>query len=142
MYRQMAILKGGYIMTYTELKEIISTWDENQKRATHILLNEGEALEDIIDLIDNYDFTIYDNLEDYILEMLESTGTKIPTWVCIDVVGTYCSTIRYEDNIIFIDSLPRWAEGGSQYGTEEEKKKYKEGIEYLCKYSEVLEVYR
>ena len=129
-------------MTYTELKEIISTWDENQLKATHVLLSEGEVLEDIIELIEDYAFTFYDNLEDYILEMLESAGTKIPTWVSIDVVGTYCSTLRYEDNIIFIESLPRWAEGGSQYGTEEEKTKYREGIEYLCKYSEVLEVYR
>ena len=129
-------------MTYTELKEIISTWDENQLRATHILLSEGEVLEDIIELIEDYAFTFYDNLEEYILEMLESAGTKIPTWVCIDVVGTYCSTLRYEDNIILIESLPRWAEGGSQYGTEEEKTKYREGVKYLCNYSEVLEVYR
>lgn len=129
-------------MTYTELKEIISTWNENQLRATHTLLNEGEVLEDIIDLIDNYDFTFYENLEDYILTTLENTGSELPTWVCVDVVRTYCYSLRYEDNIIFVDSLPRWAEGGSQYGTEEEKKKYQEGIEYLCKYSEVLEVYR
>ena len=129
-------------MTYTELKEIISTWDENQLRATHTLLNEGEVLEDIIDLIDNYDFTFYDNLEDYILTTLENTGSELPTWVCVDIVRTYCYSLRYEDNIIFVESLPRWAEGGSQYGTEEEKKKYQEGIEYLCKYSEVLEVYR
>lgn len=129
-------------MTLTELKEIVSTWDDNQLRATHILLSEGEVLEDIVELIEDYAFTFYDNLEDYILEMLESAGNKIPTWVCIDVVGTYCSALRYEDNIIFVDSLPRWAKGGSQYGTEEEKKKYQEGIEYLCKYSEVLEVYK
>lgn len=129
-------------MTYTELKEIISTWDENQLRATHTLLKEGEVLEDIIDLIDNYDFTFYDNLEDYILTTLENTGSELPTWVCVDIVRTYCYSLRYEDNIIFVESLPRWAEGGSQYGTEEEKKKYQEGIEYLCKYSEVLEVYR
>ena len=117
-------------------------WDENQQRATHILLEEGEALEDIIDLIDNYDFTFYDNLEDYILSNLENTGNELPEWVCVDVVGTYCYSLRYEDTIIFTDSMPRWAEGGSQYGTEEEKRKYREGIEYLCKYSEVLEVYR
>lgn len=129
-------------MTLAELKETISTWDDNQLRATHILLGEGEVLEEIVELIEDYDFTFYDNLEDYILEILESAGTKVPEWVRIDVVGTYCSTIRYEDNIIFVDDLPRWAKGGSQYGTEEEKKKYQEGIEYLCKYSEVLEVYK
>lgn len=129
-------------MTLAELKETISTWDDNQLRATHILLGEGEALEEIVELIEDYAFTFYDNLEDYILEILESAGTKVPEWVRIDVVGTYCSTIRYEDNIIFVDDLPRWAKGGSQYGTEEEKKKYQEGIEYLCKYSEVLEVYK
>lgn len=138
----MYIQKGGHIMTYTELKEIISTWDENQLRATHTLLNEGEALEGIIDLINDYQFTFYENLEDYIMATLENTGSELPTWVCVDVVRTYCYSLRYEDNIIFVDSLPRWAEGGSQYGTEEEKKKYQEGIEYLCKYSEVLEVYR
>lgn len=129
-------------MNITKLKENISTWDENQKRATHILLGEGEVLEDIVELIEDYDFTFYDSLEDYILEILERTGTGFPEWVRIDVVGTYCSAIRYEDNIIFVDDLPRWAEGGDQYGTEEEKTKYREGIEYLCKYSEVLEVYR
>lgn len=129
-------------MTYTELKEIISTWDENQLRATHILLSEGEVLEDIIELIEDYAFTFYDNLEDYILEMLESAGTKIPTWVSIDLVGTYRTAIRYETNIIFVDSKPKWAEGGDEYGTAEEKEKYWKGIEYLCKYSEVLEVYR
>ena len=129
-------------MTYTELKEIISTWDENQLRATHTLLNEGEALEDIIDLIDDYSFTFYDNLEDYILATLENTGKDLPEWVCIDVLKTYRTCLRYEDNIIFIESLPRWAEGGDEYGTAEEKEKYWEGREYLCKYSEVLEVYR
>ena len=129
-------------MTYTELKEIISTWDENQLRATHTLLNEGEALEDIIDLINDYDFTFYDNLEDYVLTTLENIGNELPEWVCIDVLKTYQTCLRYEDNIIFVDSLPRWAEGGDPYGTEEEKKKYQEGREYLCKYSEVLEVYR
>ena len=129
-------------MTLTELKEIISTWDENQLRATHTLLNEGEALKDIIDIIDSYDFAFYENLEDYILTTLENTGGELPTWVCVDVVETYCYSLRYKASIIFVDSLPRWAEGGSQYGTEEEKTKYIEGIEYLCKYSEVLEVYR
>lgn len=129
-------------MTYTELKEIISTWDENQLRATHTLLNEGEALEDIIDLIDDYSFTFYDNLEDYILATLENTGKDLPEWVCIDVLKTYRTCLRYEDNIIFIESLPRWAEGGDEYGTAEEKEKYWEGMEYLWKYSEVLEVYR
>lgn len=129
-------------MTLAELKETISTWDDNQLRATHILLGEGEVLEEIVELIEDYAFTFYDNLEDYILEILERAGTKTPEWVCIDVVGTYCTCLRYEDNIIFVDDLPRWAKGGSQYGTEEEKKKYQEGIEYLCKYSEVLEVYK
>lgn len=126
-------------MNITEMKEIIKNWDCNQIRATHILLERGEVLDEVIEMIDDYAFTFYDNLEEYILETLENT---LPTWVCIDVVRTYCTCLRYEDNIIFVDSLPRWAEGGSQYGTEEEKKKYQEGIEYLCKYSEVLEVIR
>lgn len=129
-------------MTYTELKEIISTWEENQKKATHTLLNEGEALEDIIDLIDNYDFTFYNNLEDYVLTTLENIGNELPDWVCIDVLKSYRTCLRYEDSIIFVDSKPKWAEGGDEYGTTEEKEKYWEGIEYLCKYSEVLEVYR
>lgn len=129
-------------MTYTELKENISTWDENQKRATHILLNEGEALEDIIDLINDYCFTFYNNLEDYVLTTLENIGNELPEWVCIDVLKSYRTCLRYEDSIIFVDSKPKWAEGGDEYGTAEEKEKYWGGIEYLCKYSEVLEVYR
>ena len=128
-------------MKYTEVKEIIRNWDTEQIRATHILLEKGEALEDIIDLIDNQEFMFYPYLEDYIMQALENVS-YIPNWVCIDVVRTYKTAIRYEDNIIFVDSLPKWAEGGAEYGTEEEKQKYSDGIKYLCKYSEVLEVYR
>ena len=128
-------------MKYTELKEIIKNWDTEQTRATHILLEQGEALEDIIDLIDNQEFMFHTNLEEYIMQALENVS-YIPDWICIDVVRTYKTALRYEDNIIFIDSLPKWAEGGAEYGTEEEKQKYKEGIKYLCEYSEVLEVYR
>lgn len=128
-------------MKYTELKEIIKNWDKEQTRATHTLLERGEALEDIIDLIDNQEFMFHTNLEEYIMQALENVS-YIPDWVCIDVVRTYKTAIRYEDNIIFVDSLPKWAEGGAEYGTEEEKQKYKDGITYLCEYSEVLEVYR
>lgn len=128
-------------MKYTELKEIIKNWDTEQTRVAHTLLETGEALEDIIDLIDNQEFMFYTNLEEYIMQALENVS-YIPEWVCIDVVRTYKTAIRYEDNIIFVDDLPKWAEGGDEYGTEEEKTKYREGVEYLCKYSEVLEVYR
>lgn len=129
-------------MTYTELKDIIAEWDDNQLRATHILLGEGEALEDIIEMIDDYAFTFYSNLEDYIRESIDNTGSELPSWVCIDVLRTYRATLRYEDSIIFTDSLPKWAKGGDEYGTAEEKEKYWKGIEYLCEYSEVLEVIR
>lgn len=128
-------------MRYTELKEIIKNWDTEQTRATHKLLEKGEVLEDIIELIDNQEFMFHTNLEEYIMQALENVS-YIPDWVCIDVVRTYKTAIRYEDNIIFVDNLPKWAEGGAEYGTEEEKQKYREGIKYLCKYSEVLEVYR
>ena len=128
-------------MRNTELKEIIKNWGTEQKRATHTLLEKGEALEDIIDLIDNQEFMFYTNLEEYIMQTLENVS-YIPCWVCIDVERTYKTAIRYEDNIIFVDSLPKWAEGGAEYGTEEEKQKYKDGIKYLCECSEVLEVYR
>ena len=128
-------------MTYIELKEIIRTGDENQKRATHILLSKGEYLKDIIETINDYDFKFYKNFEDYVYDSIECTGDKIPEWLCIDLVGTYRTALRYEANIIFVDSKPKRAEGGDEYGTAEEKEKYWEGIEYLCKYSEVLEVY-
>lgn len=113
-------------MKYTELKEIIKNWDTEQTRAMHILLKKGKALEDMIDLIDNQEFMFYPYLEDYIMQVLE-TVSYIPDWVCIDVVLTYKTAIRYEDNIIFVDSLPRWAEGGAEYGTKEEKTKISKG---------------
>lgn len=129
-------------MTYTELKEIIMNWDEEQKEVTHLLLAEGEWLDEIIDIIDNYDYRTYENLEDYILSSIEEVQDKIPNWVCIDVVGTYYYSLMHNDNLFFMSDLPKWAEGGSRYGTEEEKYKYSEGIKYLCEYSKVLEVYR
>lgn len=69
-------------MKYTELKETIKNWDTEQIRATHTLLENGEALEDIIDLIDNQEFMFYTNLEEYIMQTLENLS-YIPCWVCI-----------------------------------------------------------
>lgn len=129
-------------MKYTELKEIIMNWDEEQKKVTHFLLAEGEVLDEIIETIDYLNFRIYENLEDYILSSIEEVQDKIPNWVCIDVVGTYYYSLRFNENLFFMSDLPKWAEGGDPYGTEEEKQKYRNGIEYLCQYSEILEVYR
>lgn len=129
-------------MKYTELKEIIMNWSEEQKETTHFLLAKGEVLDEIIDTIDYLNFRTYENLEDFILSSIEETQDKIPNWICIDVVRTYKTALRFEDNLFFMSDLPRWAEGGAEYGTEEEKKKYQEGIKYLCEYSRVLEIYR
>ena len=128
-------------MKYTELKEIIMNWDENQKEVCHFLLSGGGCLDEIIDTIDYYNYRIYENMEDYILSYIEETQDAIPEWLCIDVVRTYNSALRFNDNLFFMSDLPKWAEGGSQYGTEEEKYKYYEGIKYLCECSLVLEVY-
>lgn len=129
-------------MTYTELKEVIANWDDNQKRATHILLREGEGLEYILQEIDNYEFSFYSNLEEYIIESIEDLRGEFPSWICIDVVKTYSRTLRYEECFIFVDDTPAWAEGGAEYGTPEEQIKYWSGIKYLCKHSEVLKLYR
>lgn len=129
-------------MKYTELKEIIMNWNEEQKEVIHFLLAEGKVLNEIIETIDYLNFRTYENLEDYILSSIEETQDKIPDWVCIDVVGTYYYSLRFNDNLFFMSDLPNWAKGGNLYGTEEEKQKYKDGIKYLCEYSKVLEVYR
>lgn len=117
-------------------------WDENQKEITHFLLSRDESLDEIIDIIDNYDFRIYENLKDYIYSYIEETQGTLPTWLVIDVVSTYYYSLQFNDNLFFMLGLPKWAEGGRKYGTEEEKYKYSEGIKYLCNNSIVLEVYR
>lgn len=129
-------------MTYKELKQIIKNWNTEQKEVTHFLLTDGECLDEIIELIDNYDYNIYEDMEDYIRTWIEGTQDAIPDWVCIDVVGTYEYNIRFNDDIFFMADLPKWAEKGSRYGTDEEKYIYREGIRYLCENARVLEVYR
>ena len=129
-------------MKYTKLKEIIMKWDENQKEITHFLLSRDESLDEIIEIIDNYDFRIYENLKDYIYSYIEETQNTLPTWLVVDVVSTYYYSLQFNDNLFFMLGLPKWAEGGRKYGTEEEKYKYNEGIKYLCKHSIILEVYR
>lgn len=129
-------------MEYTALKEIIAEWDDNQLKATHILLGEGEALEDIIETINDYAFSFYTNLEEYIIDCIENLRGEFPSWICLDIVETYKRTLRYEDSLIFVDDTPAWAEGGDEYGTSEEQIKYWSCIKYLCNNSEILKVYR
>ena len=129
-------------MKYTELKEIITRMNTEQKEVTHFLLADGECLDEIIEFIDNYDYNIYEDMEDYIRTWIEGTQDSIPDWVCIDVVGTYEYTLRFNDNLFFMSDLPKWAEKGSRYGTDEEKYIHRETIKYLCENARVLEVYR
>ena len=48
-------------MKYTELKEIIMNWNEEQKEVIHFLLAEGKVLNEIIETIDYLNFRTYEN---------------------------------------------------------------------------------
>lgn len=145
-FKELLELKNDYkkyntnnYYTLREFIEMFEEWNTEQRNTFYKLLDVVDIdFTRAIDIIERYDYIIYENLEDYIYNCLEEQGQELPSWICISAYDTYFYSLRYEDNLYFLEDIPQFAKDGEEYGNRESRKEWLDGIRYLVDNSEVI----
>lgn len=125
--------------TLREFIELFEEWNTEQRNTFYKLLDVVDIdFTRAIDIVENDSYIIYDNLEDYIYTSLKDQGQDLPDWLCISAYDTYFYSLRYEDNLYFLDDMPQFAKGCEEYGESASRQKWLDGIRYLVDNSEVI----
>lgn len=125
--------------TLREFIEIFKEWNMEQRNIFYKLLDVVDIdFTRAINIIENYDYIIYENLEGYIYNSLEEQGQKLPSWICISAYDTYFYNLRYEDNLYFLEDIPPFAKDCEEYGESASRQKWLDGVRYLVDNSEVI----
>ena len=127
---------------YFTLREFIEEfieWNMEQRNTFYSLIQIVDIdFTRAINIIENCDYVIYENLEDYIYNSLAEQGQELPNWLCISAYHTYFYSLRYEDNLHFLEDMPQFAKGSEEYGNSASRQKWLDGIRYLVDNSEVI----
>lgn len=143
-FKELLKLKNDYKLyntnnyfTLREFIEMFEEWNIEQRNTFYTLLDVADIdFTRAINVIENLDYIVYDSLEDYIYESLAEQGQELPNWLCISAYDTWFSSLRYEDNLYFMDNLPQFAKNSEEYGDSREN--WLEGIRYLVNNSKVI----
>ena len=125
--------------TLREFIEEFTEWNTEQRNIFYKLLDVIDIdFTRAINIIENFDYIIYENLEEYIYNSLAEQGGNVPDWVCINAYDTYFYSLRYEDNLYFLEDTPQFAKDGEEYGNSASRQKWLDGVRYLVDNSEVI----
>lgn len=125
--------------TLREFIEMFEEWNTEQRNTFYKLLDIVDIdFTRAINIIENFDYIIYENLEEYIYNSLAEQGQNVPDWICISAYDTYFYSLRYEDNLHFLEDTPQFAKDGEEYGNSASRQKWLDGIHYLVDNSEVI----
>lgn len=105
------------------------------------VLIENKAVCNVIDGVENEEYVIYDNFYDYIDEYINGLCLDLPNFVKLDYNTMYYSTFEYDDNLYINWQELEYHKNRDKYGTEEQKQKYRDYIEYNLQYSQIIEWY-
>ena len=105
------------------------------------LLIENKAVCDVIDGVENQEYTIYDNFYDYIDEYINSLYSNFPSFIELDYISMYYRTFRYDDNLFIDWQELEYCKYRDEYGTSEQKENQRAFIEYNLQYSKCIDFY-
>lgn len=123
--------------TLREFLEVVEDWNTEQIHVFERFKNEIDFTH-LTNLIKNQEYIIYESLEDYIYETLGEEGLTLPNWLCISAYDTYFYSLRYDDNLYFLDDVPQFAKDSEEYGDSASRQKWLDGVRYLVDNSEVI----
>lgn len=120
--------------------ERLQAFTDEQLKVFNILI-EDKTICDVIDGVENEEYAIYDNFYDYIDEYINSLCLDLPSFVKLDYNAMYYSAFEYDDNLYIQWQDWAWCDGMDRYGTDEQRKKYYDYIEYNLQYSKCIDFY-
>jgi hypothetical protein len=145
-FQELLELKNDYkqynnddFYSLREFIEIFEEWEQDNRNLFYTLVQTLDIdFSRAIGIIGNCEYTIYDSLEDYIYESLGEEGIELPNWVCINAYHTWFYSLRYEDNLYFMDDMPQFAKNSEEYGDSKSRENWLEGIRYLVNNSKMI----
>lgn len=105
------------------------------------ILIEDKVICDVIDGVENQEYTIYDNFYDYIYEYLSGLCSDLPSFIELDYISMYYCTFRYDENLFIDWQELKWCKDRDEYGTSEQKENQRAFIEYNLQYSKCIDFY-
>lgn len=145
-FKNLLELKNDYeqynnddFYTLREFIEIFEEWEQDDRNLFYTLVQTLDIdFSRAINIIKNQEYIIYDDIEEYIYDCLSEEECSVPSWLCIDTYYTWFTNLRYADELYFLKELPKWAEDGEEYGSQDKKDLWREGKKWLIENSEVI----
>lgn len=135
------MLKAEDCRIIRDCLEKIQELDNTQYADVFLLSENGLDLETSIQAVWNGCYNIHNNFYEYIDYLLSETCSDLPDFIELDYTSMWYRTFRYDDNLYIDWQELAYHKDRDEYGTEEQKQKYRDYIEYNLQYSQIIEFY-
>ena len=135
------MLKAEDCRIIRDCLEKIQELNNTQYADVFLLCENGLDLETAINGVYEGCYSIHENFYEYIDNLLYSTTNDLPNFIEFDYVSMWYRTFRYDENLYINWQELKYHENRDEYGTEEQKQKYRDYIEYNLQYSQIIEWY-
>ena len=133
------MLKAEDCRTIRDCLEKLQTLNYTQYADVFLVSENGLDLETAINGVYEGCYSIHENFYEYIDNLLCSTINDLPNFIELDYISMYYRTFRYDENLYINWQELAYHKDRDEYGTEEQKQKYRDYIEYNLQYSQIIE---
>ena len=134
-------LKRNKCTDIKEYLEMIQTFDNCQENAFYILISNDVDIEKAIEGIYNEQFSVYENFQEYIGNLLDEPCNDLPYFIELDYLSMWFRTFRYDENLYIDWQEWEWSKNCDEYGTNEQKELYRDYIKFNLERSNVIDFY-
>lgn len=92
-------------------------------------------------IVNNYEYTLYDDFESFVYEALEINGGKVPEFIEFDYIGMWLHSFAYYNNYHFIDNDEFKTRPNCLYKSEPEYKRWEFDFYRTINNSRFLEIH-
>ena len=120
----------------------LKTLDSDQIEVYNYLVDTVGYDEDYAyGIVNEYEYTLYDDFESFVYEALEVNGGTVPEFIEFDFVGMWLHTFAYYSTYFFIDNLEFKKRPNCLYKDEPEYKRWEFDFRETMKKSRFLEIH-
>lgn len=131
--------EGCYIVR--DCLEKVQELDIQQLDIIYSLVKNDVYLETAIQGVWNGCYTVHENFYNYIDNLLYETCDDLPDFIELDYLSMWFRTFRYDEHLYIDWQEWAWSKNRDEYGTNEQKKLYRDYIRFNLECSSVIDFY-
>lgn len=121
--------------------EKVLALNDLQVQDVYLLVDNEVDIETSINGVYEGCYCVYENFQEYIDNQIINLYGELPSFIELDYLAMWWRTFRYDDNLYIDWQELNYHKDRDEYGTEEQKQKYKDYVEYNLQYSKVINFY-